>query len=290
MSSQVSTEQSEALSDSQKLALIKLLADEDTAIYHTIRSKILSCGHQAAAWLRPHVLSSDPILRRRAQEIVQHLERQEADNRFLAFCLKQGDELDVEQGAWLLAQTQYPDINREAYQALFDSYGSELLERIDFNADAQAVLATVNQYLFVHLGFAGNKENFYDPDNSYLNRVVDRRLGNPLSLCLVYLLVCRRLHLPVAGIGMPGHFLCRFQSTTEELFIDPFDRGKMLSKADCIRHLHSTGHGFQEDFLGPVNSRRILLRICSNLHRIYADLQLPEETARLQRYMVALSK
>src|SRR5579885_2666040 len=118
MSLPSSAESGEALSENQKAALIKLLADDDMAVYHTIRGKLLSYGQVAGQWLRPHTLSSDPILRRRAQEVVYYLARQEADNRFLAFCLNQGEDLDVEAGAWLLAQTQYPDINVTAYQAL----------------------------------------------------------------------------------------------------------------------------------------------------------------------------
>ena len=201
-----------------------------------------------------------------------------------------GEELDVEAAVWLLAKTQYPDINLAAYQALLDSYSGELLDQLDYGATAQKMLGTINDFLFSQLGFSGNEENYYDPDNSYLNRVVDRRTGNPISLCLIYMLVARRLHLPVAGIGMPGHFLCRYQSAKEEIFIDAFYHGKFLTKADCIKYLHASGHGFQEDFLGPISSRRILLRICAGLQRIYAELGLAEETARAKRYIVALGK
>ena len=221
--------------------------------------------------MQPHTLSSDPILRRRAQEIVQFLARQAADNRFLAFCLRQGEDLDAEEGVFLLAQTHYPDINIAAYQALFDSYAGDLRERIDFGAHSEGILASINHYLFTELGFRGNEQSYYDPDNSFLNRVVDRRLGNPISLCLVYLFLARRLRLPLAGIGMPGHFLCRFQTSTEEIFVDAFNRGKLLTKADCVKYLLHTSKGFHEADLAPITPRRILLRICSNLHQIYVQ-------------------
>jgi regulator of sirC expression with transglutaminase-like and TPR domain len=278
------------LSESQKNALIKLLGDEDLAVYHAVRGKILSYGQAAADWLRPHTLSYDPVLRRRAHEIVHYLARQFSDNHFLAFCLNQGEDLDVEEGAWLLAQTQYPEINITAYQALLDSFAGDLRERIDFGSGVEGILAAINHYLFSELGFTGNEQNYYEPDNSYLNRVVDRRLGNSISLCLVYLFIARRLRLPVTGIGMPGHFLVRFQSSTGDIYIDAFNRGKLLSKADCVKYLLHTSQGFQEGHLAPVTPRRILLRICSNLHQIYNQMDLPEETARLQRYIVALAK
>ena len=290
MSSPSAIESSAPLSDRQITALLTLLPDEDVTVYQAVREKILSYGPQANEWLRPHTLSSDPVLRRRAQEIIQHLARQEADNRFLAFCLQQGEEFDVEEGAWLLAQTQFPDINVLAYQALFDSYAGELREQINYGSSAHAILGAVNRYLFLHLGFVGNQENYYDPENSFLNRVLDRRTGNPISLCLIYMLLSRRLRLPVTGIGMPGHFLCRFQSFKEELYIDAFNQGRLLTKADCIKYLHQSGQGYKEEFLGPLSSRRLLLRVCSNLHKIYVDLNLSEETARFQRYMVALGR
>ncbi|MBM3882759.1 MAG: hypothetical protein FJ387_24055 [Verrucomicrobia bacterium] len=278
------------LTERQKVALVKLLGDEDASVYQAVRLKILSCGPEAIGWLRPHLLSSEAALRRRAQEIVQYFERQEADNRFLAFCLNHGEDLSLEEGVWLLAQTQYPEINVEAYQALLDSYAAELREELSHVEAPTAILATINEHLFKRLGFRGNQDNYYDPDNSFFNRVVDRRTGNPISLCTLYWLIARRLRLPVVGIGMPGHFLCRYQSSKEAYYIDAFNRGRLLTRADCIRYLQQTTHGFQESFLAPLSPGRTLLRICSNLHQIFSHLELKEETARVQRYLVALAK
>ncbi|MDB6022816.1 MAG: hypothetical protein JWQ04_2673 [Pedosphaera sp.] len=280
----------DTLSESQKTALISLLGDESPVVYQAVRDKILSFGDTAVEWLRPHTLSSEPALRRRSQEIIQHLARHVADDRFLAFCLTEGNDLNLEFGAWLLAQTQYPDINLEAYQALFDSYAGELRERINPRADADQLLAAFNEYIFDVLRFRGNEQNYYDPENSYLNRVVDRRTGNPINLCLVYVLLARRLKLPVTGIGLPGHFICRFQSSSEEYYIDVFNRGKLWTKANCIQYLLSRNYNVQNDHLAPVSPRKMLMRICGNLHQIYQHLEMPDETTRLQRYLIALAK
>lgn len=278
------------LPESQRTALLKLLGDEDPAIYHSIRQKILSFGAPAADWLRPHTLSRDPTLRRRTQEIVLRLDRQSADTQFLSFCLKQGEELDLERGAWLLARTQYPEINIEGYQALLDSFAEDLREPVQGARGAEAVLKTINEYCFDRLGFAGNEENYYDPENSYLNRVLDRRTGNPINLCLVYMLLARRLGLPITGISLPGHFICRYQSSAAEWYVDPFGRGKLLSKADCVRYLLQGNYSVRADYLAPVSPRRWLLRVCGNLHQIYLHLEQGEEATRLQRYLVALAR
>jgi regulator of sirC expression with transglutaminase-like and TPR domain len=278
------------LSQSQRVALLSLLADEDPLVYRTVREKILSCGPPAAEWLRPHTMSNDPALRRRARQIVLYFDRQAADDHFLAFCLKHGEEFDLEQGAWLLALTQYPLINVEAYQAVLDGYANELRGRFAAGAEPQNILAVTNHYLFGDLGFAGNEANYYDPENSYLNRVLDERTGNPISLCLLYILLARRLRLPITGIGLPGHFVCRYQSSAAELYFDPFNRGKLVTKADCVQFLVSANYSLRDDYLAPVSARRFLLRVCNNLHQVYQRLELAAEAMRLQRYLVALAR
>ena len=290
MQTLISPGQPNALSESQRTALISLLADEDPAIYNIIRRNLLSYGQTACGWLRPHLLSSDPLMRRRSLEIVHYLARQNSDERFLAFCLNNGEELDLEVAVGLLTQTQYPDTNVQAYQALYDAWAAELRDRIDFGAQAEQILGIINKYLFEELGFTGNENYTDNPENCYLNRVVDRRTGNPVSLCTLYLFLARRLQLPVTGIGLPGHFICRFQSSTKELYIDVFSGGRFWTKADCIKHLIQTKHGLQDGYLTPVSPRRMLLRMCANIHQTCSQLDMAEEVARMQRYLVALAK
>jgi regulator of sirC expression with transglutaminase-like and TPR domain len=278
------------LTENQLTALISLLGDEDQAVYETVRAKLLSYGSAVCDPLQRCTLSDDPLLRRRAQELVDFFGRQASDTAFVSFCLKQGEDFDIEEGALLLARTRYPSLNAQAYSALLDSFAAHLKERVAFAMHPERMIAAINHYLFDELGFSGNEENYYDPDNSYLNQVIDRRTGNPISLCLVYLLLGKRLQLPLAGIGLPGHFVCRFQSATDELYIDAFNGGKLLTKADCIQYLIQTNHSLQAGYLSPVTPRRILLRICANLHQIYSETESEEETSRIQRYIVALAK
>ena len=278
------------LPESQRAALICLLADEDPVVYRTVRDKLVECGPSAREWLRPHLLSSDPLLRRRAHEIVEHFERQTADDRFLAFCLKQGEDLDLEQAAFLLSQTRHPGTNLEAYQALLEEFAGDLRERVAFARGSRGILGTLNHYLFAERGFHGNEEQYYDPDNSYFTKVLDRRVGIPISLCLVYMLIARRLRLPVAGVGLPGHFLCRFQSSSDELYIDCFDGGRIMTKAGCVQE-HLSGHyDLRDEYLVPLSPRRVLMRLCGNLHRIYYHFKVTDEITRCQRYLVALAR
>jgi regulator of sirC expression with transglutaminase-like and TPR domain len=204
--------------------------------------------------------------------------------------LNQGEDFDLEQGTLLLARTQYPEINLEAYSALLDHLAGELRDRLDLSGDPVQILSVMADYLFAEKGFTGDETNFHNPENSYLNRVLDRRKGSHISLSVVYLLLARRLRLPVTGIGLPGHFVCRYQSSRQEVYIDPFRKGRLLSKADCVKYVAQLRHPFEESCLAPMSSRRILLKICVNLHQIYTHLKSPAHSERLQRYLVALAK
>jgi regulator of sirC expression with transglutaminase-like and TPR domain len=279
-----------ALEEKRRQALISLLADEDAKVYRTVRETLLSYGPGCSDWMRQYTLSNDPVLRRRATEIVDHFARLDADTQFLAFCLNQGEDFELENGVLLLARTQYPSINLEGYSAILDDYAGDLRERLDLSAPADQILRTLSDYLFRELKFTGDSQNFYDPENSYFNRVLDRRIGNQISLSLLYLLLSRRLRLPVVGIGLPGQFLCRYQSSRAELYVDPFQGGRLLAKADCVKHVIQLRQRFDESCLAPVSSRRILLRICASLHQIYTQQKSPVQTERLQRYLVALAK
>ena len=190
----------------------------------------------------------------------------------------------------MLAATRYPEINILGYRAILDGYAADLREQLDPAAPPSQILAACNHFLFEDLGFKGNEQNHYDPEDSYLNRVIDRRMGNPISLCTLYLAMAKRLKLPMTGIGLPGHFMVRYQSPRAELYVDAFNKGKLLTKSDCIRYLVQSHHGLDDGYLAPVTSRRVLMRICVGLHQIHTQANDQTEAPRLQRYLIALAK
>jgi regulator of sirC expression with transglutaminase-like and TPR domain len=279
-----------ALTERQRSALISLLADEDPGIYRMVRGQIMSFGAEACLWLRPHLLSGDPLMRRRSLEIVSSLGRRFGDEHFFEFCSRHGEEFDIEKGMELLVQTQYPDVNFEAYRALWDLWASELRDTLEPGNGPEYVLRQINHLLFEVLGFTGQEGANNNPENCYLNRVMDRRQGNSISLSIVYLLLAKRLQLPVCGLGLPGHFICRYQTPTQDWYIDAFRRGKFWTKSDCMRYMLSAQGVLGESALRPMSSRRILQQVCATLGQAYAHLEMPDEAARLSRYLLALSK
>ncbi len=290
MEATLSKPRSEPFSPGEKTALVTLLTDEDPEVYRAIRDEILSRGRSASEWLRSFRLSDDPALRRRSREIVRHFDRQTADNDFLAFCLKGGEDLDLERGCWLLSRTFDPEVSVEGYQALLDSFAGALLDIMDFGAPPEGMLADINEFLYSREEFRGRRRADFQPADFYLSETVNQRRGGDLSLGLLYLFVCQRLGLPVVGIGMPGHFLCRFQTLREEIYIDCYHKGRLLTKNACVRYLRETGRRYDERLLAPLTPRQALLRICSNLHQTYAGRGMAEERDRVLRHVIALSR
>jgi regulator of sirC expression with transglutaminase-like and TPR domain len=279
-----------AVSENERKALISLLADDDASVYQAVRKRLLASGGAAAVWLRPHLLSEDPVLRRHARDIIACFNREENDRSFLTFCLTQAEGFDLERAVWMLATTRYSEINTGGYRAILDGFAADLREELNPSAAAADLLGVCNRFLFERLGFKGNEQNDHDPEDSYLNRVVDRRMGNPLSLCVLYLSLTRRLRLPMTGIGFPGHFMVRYQSARAELYVDVFNKGKLLTKTDCIKYLVQSHHPLDDGYLAPVSSRRVLLRLCAGLHQIHTQRNDPAEARRVQRYLIALAK
>jgi regulator of sirC expression with transglutaminase-like and TPR domain len=197
------------------------------------------------------------------------LERLLSDFRLLA---AQGDALDLERGAYLLCTLAFPNLAERDIQDPLDQMATELDGLLDAEETSPTREVTlVRHFIFQEMGFRGNERNYYDPDNSFLNRVLERRVGIPISLSCVYILVSERLDLPVYGIGLPGHFIVAHASGPAPIFIDPFHGGRLLSRADCIELVRQRGIGFQDAFLSPTSPRHILARMMVNLMNVYSE-------------------
>ncbi len=276
-------------SPARRRALLTLLADDDPAVARVIRDRLREGGEGGLDWLADHRLDADPCVRRRVRQLLDEREREAADIRFLAFILGHGEQFDLEEAVWRFVETRHPEVRVAAYEAQLDDWTGRIRERIPADPTGRAVLETVHAVLFAELGFRGSGEDYDNPENSYLNRIMDRRIGIPIGLSLVYLAITRRLGLPVRGIGMPGHFLCRYQSPREEYYVDVFHQGRLLSRIDCVRRLKETAVEYEDGLLAPITPRRIVQRMIANLHRVHRQRREVAEADRLQRYLIALA-
>jgi len=186
------------------------------------------------------------------------------------------DRIDLIRAALVIARTEYPTLDCEIYAARVE----ELARRVTSMAPdlhPQRTLSALNQVLFGEVNLRGNRDDYYDPRNSFLNDVFDRGLGIPITLAIVYMEVARRAGFPLSGIGMPGHFLLKhYSSEGQEILIDCFNRGDILSPQDCQSRLDEIYSGelkLRPEFLHPVSRRQILTRMLNNLKTVYLSMR-----------------
>ena len=182
------------------------------------------------------------------------------------------DAIELDRGALLIAKEITASLDVESYLSRIDLMSEHVARRLIGNPKPAQVLAELNHYLFEEEGFVGDTQTYYDPRNSFLNEVLERRTGIPVSLSVLYMELGRRLGLRLEGIGFPGHFLVRFSPGVDALVIDPFHSGKILSKRDCrelLEGLYGSKVLFDAQLLKASSRKRILYRILCNLKAIY---------------------
>ena len=182
------------------------------------------------------------------------------------------NRLDLGRAALFIAGEAYPGLDILRYVAKLEAMAAAVRPGVATTDAPILKIEHLNAYLFEERGFRGNTQEYYDPRNSFLNDVIDRRLGIPITLSVVYMEVGRRVGMPLQGVGMPGHFIMKYADPEEDIYIDPFNRGRILSREACEELLHDV-YGepvpFQETFLAPVSKKQILSRILMNLKAIY---------------------
>ncbi|HWP46699.1 MAG TPA: tetratricopeptide repeat protein [Candidatus Limnocylindrales bacterium] len=191
---------------------------------------------------------------------------------FVEMMRRSEGEIELDRAALLIAREEYPDLEVEKYLRRLDRMAEEVRNWLEGIHSPLGIIQTMNRYLFEEEGFTGNTENYYDPRNSFLNQVLDRKTGIPILLSILYMEIGRRIEFPVFGVGFPGHFLVKSPSESGEILIDPFNKGAILSYADCQTRLDQIYGGallFQEQFLAIVTKKQILTRVLQNLKGIY---------------------
>jgi regulator of sirC expression with transglutaminase-like and TPR domain len=196
-------------------------------------------------------------------------------NLLLAEINQSDRDINLARAALYIAQTTYPDLDIDAQLQLLDEMAEEVAKRLPQSRYPLMVIRTINNYLYEELGFTGNHSNYYDPRNSFLNEVLARRTGIPITLALVYLEIAQRIDFPMMAIGMPGHFMIRPDFEDSEIFIDTFHNGDVLFAEDCRQKLMNI---YQQEipYLTPslvptVTKPQFIARMLNNLQVIYLD-------------------
>ena len=205
------------------------------------------------------------------------------------------DQFNLAEASLMLSQDIYPGIDIAAYLGQLDDIAGAIRKRIAGDAFAEQKVIALNYYLFNEMRFSGNVDDYYDPRNSYLNQVMERRIGIPISLSILYMEVGKRLGLNLKGISFPGHFLVKLAVRRGQLVLDPFIGGEAQSEADLRQRLAQVlppGRAEKaqlDPYLDPATSRQIIARVLRNLKRIYMQTgKLEQALAVMQRMLLVM--
>jgi regulator of sirC expression with transglutaminase-like and TPR domain len=199
-----------------------------------------------------------------------------ARTRFAEMVSRRDSDINLAEAALLIAVEEYPRLDVALYLEKLENFGDRARQRTETAGSAAEMIAGINATLFDELGFQGNRENYYDPRNSFLNEVIDRRSGIPITLSVVYMEVARQMGFSIHGIGLPGHFIVGHFNPGENYFIDVFNGGRLLADnalADLVTGMSGGRLEFNSTHLLPVTKKQILTRMLSNLLSIYAGSQ-----------------
>jgi regulator of sirC expression with transglutaminase-like and TPR domain len=208
--------------------------------------------------------------------------------------------IDIAQACLMIAQDAYPDLDVERYLGDIERMAIRLRAHVPQECGAEERVVALNRYLFEDLAFQGNTDAYYDPRNSYLNDVIDRRTGIPITLSVLYMALGRRVGLPLEGVSFPGHFLVRLRLRSGVLLLDPFAGGAPISEPELRARLQrvipaAATEGVPvsqlplDQFLEPASHRQILARVLRNLKVIYRETDKPERLLGVLNRMLVVA-
>ena len=201
---------------------------------------------------------------------------------------KPAEDIQLDLAALYLAGEEYPNLDIPKLLSQLDAFATRVSLQVNDKSSPSDMARAIAVYLFADVGFRGNSGEYYSPDNSYLNRVLETRTGIPITLSLVFMEVGRRLGLSCSGIGLPGHFIVGLDGTTE--YLDPFNGGVPLSLEDCRTLVQKMSGGrleWTDQFLEPLTKHDILFRMLNNLKSIYMEAAaLPKAIGVIQRMAI----
>lgn len=265
--------------------LLTFLLDDNPETARLARQQVTELARANPLFHKVVESATDARVRHEARKLLEDVRMDDVAAEFTLLAAM-GESLDLERGVLALARFGHPDIDPAAIRRQLDGFAAGLDEAIDAaEADSPEAADLLTRYLFQELRFRGNVEKYQDPDNSYFNKVLERRLGIPISLTCLALFVGWRLDIPVFGVGLPGHFILGHNSPRGPRFFDAFNGGKPLSLSDCAGIALKGGMEFSEHLLEPASRPQILARMMVNLLNIYTERNDEAKVKWLTRWL-----
>jgi regulator of sirC expression with transglutaminase-like and TPR domain len=269
--------------------LIKLLTDRDEFVRNRVQEQLIDLGEDALPFLEIAVRGGDDDLRIQANAVIQSILPQKLAEKFRQLAQKGlGQDIDLETGMMLIMEFGYPNSDPEEFRQKLDELAQNIADILNPEAEPLEIVAAFTHFLFQQKGFKGNKDDYQNPDNSFLNKVLDNQTGLPITLSAICVLLAKRLNLPIVGVGMPGHYIVKYSLPIEPIYFDPFHQGRLLTKKECIQIVEQFGHSFEEHFLSQATQRETLIRMLNNLIQVYKKSNETKKAETLTKYIKIL--
>lgn len=277
------------MSNNEIKALINLLDDPDDIVYSQIKDKIISIGHVVI----PHLeqaweQSLNGLLQNRIEDIIHHLQFENVKLELANW--RKSDDLNLVEGATILAHYQYPDLDKEEINQFIEKLSKDVWLEVNDNLTALEYIKVINKIVFEIYGFHGNTKNVNSPKNSYINNVIETKRGNPLTLGIIYLAVCEHLQLPVFGVNIPQHFILTYFENGENLFyINIFNKGIVFGKEDIDKFLFDLKIEAKPTYYNPCSKLTIMKRLVEHLIISYDQMGYLEKKEELNQLFKILT-
>ena len=292
------------------IAMISLLDDPDEFVVNTVKERLFSEGGSVLASIEEIWFENQfPHLEKDISAILKQISKKDLIEDLRSWWKHENG--DLLEGWWIVTRTRYPGLKLQQVKQQINELRLECWYRMGNLHRKSDQLQVVNHVLYDLHRFKGNSENYHKPENSYINCVLDTHSGNPISLSVLYVLICQSLGLPIYGVNLPQHFvvaLCEsnseklprlgieknFQILNEQkeevgepiFYINPYNKGQIFTRDNISSFLKVIGIEAHEDFYRPCNNKDIIKRMLRNLHFAYKQQEQNEEVELLEEMMV----
>jgi len=277
------------MKESEIKALVTLLDDDDIEVVQHVEKQLRTIGGAVIPLLEDHWQENglNPMLQKKIEDLIHDLQYNLVSSRLLEW--KRNGFQDLLEGMWIIATYQYPDLSLEKLrQSINDVYFDVWLEfRDDLHPHDQVRI--LNQVFFDKYKFLSNTKNFHSPANSMLNQVFEQRKGNPISLCVIYMLIAKRLGMPVSGVNLPSLFVLTYKNPQIQFYINVFNRGLIFSKIDISNYIKQMHLLPQDTFYQPCTNLDIVCRVLRNLIVSFekvSDVERVQEVENILKLMM----
>lgn len=270
----------------QKEAIVRLLRDNDPVTVTLLKEQLIESGSEGIAALRDLLALDDAAVSAHVLEVLEKIETDQAHDEMLLFAHLFPEHGDIEAGWWLLTRCFEPGAPVAKLRRKLDAWGRRLRMLIAKVGSARERLQALTTFMAEDLGFRGNTEEYYDPKNSLLSDVIETRLGIPISLAMLYVIIGRRAHMQIDGVNLPGHFIARY----ERILFDPFHGGRILSRPDCEAILARQRLKTHSSYFAPASPRLVFMRMLANLLFIFERAGEKEKHQLVMSWLKALER